>query len=151
VLLRHEGFRRLCLARELLLELEEAPLSINDLAREVHLSPFHLIRQFEAVFGATPNQFRQAVRLERAKHLLAGGRYSVTDVCMEVGFSSLGSFSVLFTSRVGETPSAYRRRMRPMVTVPGAVPLTLTPGCLTLMGRLPHSAFGSSVRNFREA
>ena len=69
---------------------------------------------------------------------------------MDVGFSSLGSFSVLFTERVGETPSAYRRRMRPMVVVPGTVPEVLLPGRPTLMGRLPATAF-SSLRNFREA
>lgn len=137
MLLRHEGFRRLCRARDLLLEVRDEPLSIKDLAREVHISPFHLIRQFEAVFGETPNQFRQALRIERARSLLATGHRSVTDVCMEVGFSSLGSFSLLFTRRVGETPSAYRRRMRPMVVVPGIVPHQLTPGCLSLMGCLP--------------
>jgi len=96
VLLRHEGFRRLCRARDLLLEMRESPLTIHELARDVQISPFHLIRQFEAVFGLTPHQFRQASRLELAKHLLATGERSVTEVCMEVGFSSLGSFSVLF-------------------------------------------------------
>ena len=141
MLLRHEGFRRLCRARDLLLEVGETPLSIKDLAREVHVSPFHLIRQFEAVFGETPHQFRQSSRIELARRLLAAGQHSVTDVCMEVGFSSLGSFSVLFTRRVGETPSAYRRRMRPIVVVPGTMPQILIPGCLTLMGHLPLRAF----------
>jgi hypothetical protein len=79
------------------------------------------------------------------------GQHSVTDVCMEVGFSSLGSFSSLFTERIGETPSAYRRRVRAMVQVPGTVPAALMPGCLLLMGRLSPSAFANAVRNFREA
>ena len=121
MLLRHEGFRRLCRARDLLLDMREPPLTIHELARDVQISPFHLIRQFEAVFGLTPHQFRQASRLELAKHLLATGERSVTEVCMEVGFSSLGSFSVLFRRRMGETPSAYRRRMRPFISVPGIV------------------------------
>jgi AraC-like DNA-binding protein len=151
VLLRHEGFRRLCRARDLLLEGRESPLTIKDLARDVRISPFHLIRQFEAVFGVTPHQFRQASRLDLAKRLLAAGEHSVTEICMEVGFSSLGSFSALFTARVGESPSAYRRRMRPMVRVPGRGPLHLTPGCLTLMGLLPTSALVTPGRNFREA
>src|ERR1700731_2821300 len=115
MVLRREGFRRLCQARDLLSEVHECPLSIEDVAREVGISPFHFIRQFEAVFGSTPHQFRIQWRLERAKHLLAAGRYSVTEVCLEVGFTSLGSFSDLFTRRVGETPSAYRRRMGAMV------------------------------------
>ena len=91
----------MCRARDLLLEEREYPLSIKDLAQEVRVSPFHLIRQFEAVFGVTPHQFRLASRLDLAKHLLATGQHSVTEVCMEVGFSSLGSFSVLFTAPRG--------------------------------------------------
>lgn len=151
MLLRHAGFRRLCLARDLLREQREPSPSIADLAREVKISPFYFIRQFEAVFGVTPHQFRIHTRLDAAKHLLATGQYSVTDVCMEVGFSSLGSFSALFTRRVGEPPSAYRRRVRSLVQVPGTVPADLAPGCLTLMYGLPSAAFSSPVRNFREA
>jgi AraC-like DNA-binding protein len=147
MILRHEGFRRLCQARDLLTEVRECPLSIEDVAREVRISPFHFIRQFEAVFGSTPHQFRIQSRLERAKHLLASGRYSVTEVCLEVGFTSLGSFSDLFTRRVGETPSVYRRRVRAMVEVPGTLPRDLVPGCLSLMSHLP----GAAARNFREA
>ena len=129
MLLRHEGFRRLCRARDLLCDLSEPPLSIEDLAREVQISSFHFIRQFEAVFGATPHQYRIDARLDAAKRLLAAGQHSVTDVCMEVGFSSLGSFSALFTRRTGESPSAYRRRVRAVAD--------LSPGCLSLMSRLP--------------
>jgi AraC-like DNA-binding protein len=137
MLLRHEGFRRLCQARDLLRESQEPSPTIEQLARDVGISPFHFIRQFEAVFGVTPHQFRIASRLERAKELLAGGDYSVTDVCMEIGFSSLGSFSTLFAQRVGETPSAYRRRIRTLVSVPGCRVSHLTPGCLSLMSALP--------------
>ncbi len=151
MLLRHEGLRRLCRARDLLRELREPSRSIADLAREVQISPFHFIRQFDAVFGVTPHQFRIQARLDAARHLLAMGQHSVTDVCMEVGFSSVGSFSSLFTERIGEAPSAYRRRVRAMVQVPGSIPAVLTPGCLLLMGRLPASAFARPVRSFREA
>lgn len=151
MLLRHEGFRRLCRARDLLREPREHSPSIADLAGEVGISPFHFIRQFEAVFGVTPHQFRIQARLDTAKHLLALGQHSVTDVCMEVGFSSLGSFSTLFTQRIGEPPSTYRRRVRAMVQVPGTLPSALTPGCLLLMSRLPPSAFSGPVRSFREA
>jgi AraC-like DNA-binding protein len=139
MLLRHEGFRRLCQARDLLRDAREPAPTIDQLAREVRISPFHFIRQFEAVFGVTPHQFRIASRIELAKALLAGGEHSVTDVCMEVGFSSLGSFSTLFARRVGETPSAYRRRIRTLVSVPGRRVAHLTPGCLSLMGMLPRA------------
>ena len=138
MLLRHEGFRRLCQARDLLRELRDPSPSIAELARQVQISPFHFIRQFEAVFGATPHQFRIRTRVEEAKRLLALGNHSVTDVCMEVGFSSLGSFSVLFTRTVGQAPSAYRRRLRAMAQVPGCLPPDMAPGCLSLMSRLPR-------------
>jgi AraC-like DNA-binding protein len=151
MLLRHEGFRRLCRARDLLREVQDPSPTIDELARAVQISPFHFIRQFEAVFGVTPHQFRIQSRLDLAKELLAKGQHSVTDVCMEVGFSSLGSFSTLFARRVGESPSSYRRRVRAMVQVPGTLPRDLTPGCLSLMSLLPVSAFAASVRSFREA
>jgi AraC-like DNA-binding protein len=147
MLLRHDAFGGLCRARELLGEVREEPLSIKDVAREVGISPFHFIRQFEALFGLTPHQFRMRSRLDQAKLLLARGQHSVTEVCMEIGFSSLGSFSDLFARRFGTTPSAYQRRARVMVQVPGALPQHLFPGCLSLIGCLPASAF----RNFQEA
>jgi AraC-like DNA-binding protein len=94
--------------RELLEDVREPPLSIKDIAREIGMSPFHFIRQFEAVFGLTPHQFRIQSRLNQAKLLLAMGHHSGTEVCMEVGMSSLGSFSSLFAGRVGATPSSYQ-------------------------------------------
>jgi AraC-like DNA-binding protein len=145
MLLRHDGFRRLCRARDLLREMRECPPSIEELAREVRISPYHFIRQFEAVFGVTPHQFRIQSRLDLAKELLARGEHSVTDVCMEVGFSSLGSFTTLFTRRVGEAPSTYRRRVRTIIAVPGRRLTHLTPGCLSLMSYLPSTAFRLTV------
>lgn len=125
----------------------EIARSIEDIARAVAISPSHLTRQFEAVFGVTPHQFRIQTRLERARDLLAAGEHSVTDVCMEVGFSSLGSFSGLFTRRVGMAPSLYQRQVRTVIAVTARAPLDIVPGCLGTLGRLPAFAF----RSFREA
>ncbi|AUX44342.1 regulatory protein pocR [Sorangium cellulosum] len=147
MLLGHDALRNLCRARDLLSEVHEPTLSIEEVARAAAISPYHFIRQFEAVFGVTPHQYRIRRRLELAKQLLAAGHHSVTDVCMAVGFSSLGSFSALFAQRIGVPPSVYRRRLRALVQVPGTLPWELVPGCFTLMGRLPPGAF----RNFREA
>jgi AraC-like DNA-binding protein len=133
-MLTRSELTRLCRARDMLRETVEEPLSIRDVAREAAISPFHFIRRFQAVFGETPHQFRIQARLERAKHLLALSDYSVTDVCMEVGFESLGSFSDLFARRVGVAPSVYRRQIRSIVSVPEMLPRALYPGCLTLMG-----------------
>src|SRR4051794_11665579 len=104
-------FRRLVRARELLGDDAHDALNVRAVAEQVGLSPFHFIRQFRAVYGATPHQFRTSVRLERAKGLLAAGA-PVTEVCMEVGFSSLGSFSALFTRRVGASPTRYRQSVQ---------------------------------------
>jgi AraC-like DNA-binding protein len=138
--------RGLARARERLADIDACARPGAEIAREAGLSPFHFIRRFEEVFGVTPHQFRIDRRIERAKQLLASGRSSVTDACFDVGFSSLGSFSALFTRRVGETPSAYRRRVRAIVQVSGPG-LVLAPGCLALLTQLPPFAF----RNFREA
>jgi AraC-like DNA-binding protein len=141
MLLRDDAFSRLCRARDWLREIREPSPTVEQIARAVGVSPFHFIRQFEAAFGETPHQFRIRARLEMARTLLAAGQHSVTDVCMEVGFSSLGSFSRLFARRVGESPSLYQRRVRPLVRVPGHLPPELVPGCLALMARLPADAF----------
>jgi AraC-like DNA-binding protein len=155
-----DAFRRLCRARELLCERCERTPSVREVARATGMSHFHFIRQFEAVFGATPHQLRIRSRLDRAKQLLALGQHSVTEVCFEIGFESLGSFSVLFARRIGEPPSAYRRRVRRMVAVPGTLPAEAFPGCLSLMRYFPADAFGGAggaamaaraVRNSREA
>jgi AraC-like DNA-binding protein len=138
---------RLCRAREMLAAVDDHAVRVDDVAREVRMSPFHFIRQFGSVFGVTPHQFRIERRLEQARILLARGDHSVTDVCMEVGFSSLGSFSALFARRVGESPSAYQRRIRVKVSVPGCFQALLFPGCFSLLGELPPGAFSS----FREA
>lgn len=140
-------FLRLCRARRMLAELGEQARPLREIAREAGISPFHFIRRFEALFGMTPHQMRIRARLELAKILLAAGEKSVTEVCMEVGMSSLGSFSDLFQRRVGATPSEFQRRARSMIVVPGMLPQKLFPGCLSMMGQLPANAF----RNFEEA
>jgi AraC-like DNA-binding protein len=126
-------------------ETRECPVSIRDIASEAAMSPFHFIRRFHAVFGATPHQFRIDARLDRAKTLLAALDISITDVCLEIGFTSLGSFSSLFAQRVGAPPSVYRRRVRSIVAVPELGSGALTPGCLTLMA----SAFAISEKHPR--
>ncbi|HKD40792.1 MAG TPA: AraC family transcriptional regulator [Myxococcaceae bacterium] len=146
MVLTRDVLARLCRARDLLCE-EHAP-SVREVARHVEISLFHFIRQFEAAFGVTPRQFRIGSRIQWAKRLLAVGRLSVTDVCMEVGFSSLGSFSDTFARRVGTRPSEYRRRARAMIHDSGMVPHPLEPGCLSLMALLPES--GDAISEKRE-
>ena len=97
-------------ARDLMDREYSRPLDVPTMARQALMSPSHFARQFRAAFGETPYTYLMTRRIERAMALLRRGDLSVTDVCMEVGCTSLGSFSARFTEVVGETPSAYRAR-----------------------------------------
>jgi AraC-like DNA-binding protein len=97
-------------ARDLLDREYAQPLNIPVMAHAAVMSPWHFCRRFRQVYGETPYGYLQTRRVERAMALLRRGDMSVTDVCMAVGFTSLGSFSSTFTRLVGESPSAYRGR-----------------------------------------
>jgi AraC-like DNA-binding protein len=86
------------------------PLDIRTLSAEACLSPYHFIRAFRGVFHDTPHQYLLRIRIQKAKELLALTTMSVTDICFEVGFESLGSFSATFHRIVGWPPTAYRAR-----------------------------------------
>jgi transcriptional regulator GlxA family with amidase domain len=86
------------------------PLDVPALARVALMSPGHFSRSFRDAFGETPYSYLMTRRIERAKTLLRRGDLSVTEVCFEVGCTSLGSFSSRFTELVGESPSSYRSR-----------------------------------------
>jgi transcriptional regulator GlxA family with amidase domain len=86
------------------------PLDVPALARGALMSAGHFSRSFRAAFGETPYSYLMTRRIERAMALLRRGDLSVTEVCFEVGCTSLGSFSTRFTELLGESPSAYRAR-----------------------------------------
>jgi AraC-like DNA-binding protein len=86
------------------------PLDVEALAREAHMSAGHFSRQFRLAFGESPYSYLMTRRIERAMALLRRGDLNVTDVCFEVGCSSLGTFSTRFTELVGMPPSTYRQR-----------------------------------------
>jgi AraC-like DNA-binding protein len=85
-------------------------LDLNELAHVAGVSKFHLVRCFEAAYGETPIRYLTRRRIERAQDLLRSANLTVTEVCMMVGFASLGSFSSRFSQLVGESPTAYRDR-----------------------------------------
>ena len=98
------------------------PLDVPALARAALMSPSHFSRQFRAAYGETPYTYLMTRRIERAKALLRQGELSVTQVCVAVGCTSLGSFSARFNELVGESPSAYRARNHgPAAAVPSCV------------------------------
>ena len=99
------------------------PLDVEALARGAHMSAGHLSREFKLAYGESPYGYVMTRRIERAMALLRRGDLSVTEVCFEVGCSSLGTFSTRFTELVGMPPSAYRRQM--------AVPKPEMPSCVS--------------------
>jgi AraC-like DNA-binding protein len=113
---------RLRRARDLMDREYASPLDVAALARTALMSPAHFSRQFRAAYGETPYGYLMTRRIERAKSLLRLGGLSVTDVCLAVGCTSLGSFSARFTHLVGETPTSYRARDHgALATVPGCI------------------------------
>jgi AraC-like DNA-binding protein len=112
-------FRRLSRARDLLAASLQERITLERAAREACLSPFHFLRCFARVFGETPHEFVTRLRMETAKRLLAAGELPVTAVCLEAGYTSLGTFSARFAARTGQPPSEYRMARRWVAPVGG--------------------------------
>jgi AraC-like DNA-binding protein len=119
------------------------PLDVEALARGVHMSAGHLSREFKRAYGEPPYSYLMTRRIERAMALLRRGDLSVTDVCFDVGCSSLGTFSTRFTELVGVSPSAYRERM----AVEMAESAGETPSCITKQVTRPIRNTSRSIRN----
>jgi AraC-like DNA-binding protein len=118
---------RLRRARDLMDREYASPLDVAALARTALMSTAHFSRQFRDAYGETPYAYLMTRRIERAKALLRRGDLSVTEVCLAVGCTSLGSFSARFTQLVGQTPTAYRDGdHRALATVPGCVAKQVT-------------------------
>jgi AraC-like DNA-binding protein len=128
-LLHDDTFRRLCRARDLLAAEYQSQLLLDHAARQACLSPFHFHRLFRATFGETPHDFLTRIRMDRARRLLASGELTVTEVCMEIGYSSLGSFSTKFQATVGRAPTEYQRQFRRVFGYQRPWKIVLVPAC----------------------
>lgn len=127
-------FRRLVVVRDQLLADPAAATSSAALAKAAGLSRFHFLRRWKEAFGTTPHDDLTRMRITRAKQLLERDAASVTDVCFDVGFSSLGSFSTLFAERCGCPPSAWRRRYVQVTTTIGGRSALFIPHCFLVRG-----------------
>jgi AraC-like DNA-binding protein len=114
------------------------PLNVEALAHGAHMSAGHLSRQFREAFGESPYSYLMTRRIERAMALLRRGDLSVTEVCFEVGCSSLGTFSTRFAELVGMPPSAYRREQ--------ADAAAGIPSCLARQVTRPTRSESTSIR-----
>ena len=122
----HESLLR---ARELIDTQYAMPLDLDELARTANFSRYHFLRAFRSAFHATPHEYLTRKRIERAKELLAKDKLTVTEICFEVGFESLGSFSTLFHKITGWSSSIYRARAWEM----RKNPLKFIPNCYVIM------------------
>lgn len=120
------------------------PLDIGAVAAVAHVSEAHFIRSYRAVFGETPHRYLQRRRVERSMFLLRETDRSVTDICLDVGFNSLGTFSRTFREIVGETPSAYRLGHGPIVA-PHCVQLAAMRPRVGIAEAAESSSFGEAV------
>ncbi|MBI1761799.1 MAG: helix-turn-helix transcriptional regulator [Acidobacteria bacterium] len=139
--LDQDTWQRLCRARRLMDQHYQQPLNLDRLAHQACFSRFHFLRLFQQYFGKTPHQYLTEKRIQRAKELLDASRLPVTEVCFEVGFASLGSFSTLFRKVAGVSPAHYRARFdqpRPLAT---PAQLAAIPACFLMkFGGLPAAA-----------
>jgi len=115
-------------------------IDLDELAGVAGVSKFHFARSFEAAYGLTPIRYLTLRRVERAQDLLRSANLTVTEICFLVGFSSLGSFSSLFTRLVGETPTAYRDRW-------AARGGPHVPGCYLFLGSSPADDYDAAQDN----
>ncbi len=121
-------YRRLCRARDFIDHCYDHPLSLDQMSSEACFSRYHFLRLFRQAFDKTPHQYLIERRIEKAKELLSSDNLRVTDVCFEIGFQSLGSFSSLFHKYVGHAPVAYREKARATRSAKRQVP-----GCFLVM------------------
>jgi AraC-like DNA-binding protein len=135
--------RRLLRARDAMDRSYAEPLDVRAVAAVACLSEAHFIRSFRVCFGETPHRYLQRRRVERSMFLLRETGRAVTDICFDVGFTSLGTFSRMFREIVGEAPSRYRTQHTPLAA----------PHCVQMANTRPRAAAGSTsqVSSFGEA
>jgi AraC-like DNA-binding protein len=123
-----EVFERLNRAKQFIDQSYDLPLDLQQISSHACFSRYHFLRLFRQAFNKTPHQYLVERRIEKAKELLSSDELRVTDVCFEVGFQSLGSFSTLFHKSVGHAPITYREKSREMKAAKRQVP-----GCFLVM------------------
>ncbi|WP_428267333.1 helix-turn-helix domain-containing protein [Haliangium sp.] len=124
-----DAYERLRRARDFIDTHYEQALDLERIAEAACFSRYHFLRSFRRAFGITPHQYMTRKRIERARELLVTTALPVTSVCLEVGFTSLGSFSSLFQRHVGHSPNRYRRVIVQSLGIPGPLPGPAIPAC----------------------
>lgn len=128
-MIRHFQYKKICSGRDYLQEHYTDSFSLSKVAEYSCMSQYHFSRVFTHVFGEPPNTFVARLRIEKAKTMLITENFSISEICAEVGYSSVGSFSSLFREKVGISPSQYRRKLRSLSNEPHRFPMQSIPLC----------------------
>ncbi len=127
-------YKRIIRAKELIDDCCTEQLDIERIAREAYFSPYHFLRTFKKIYNKTPHRYLTERRIDKAKQLLAKDT-TVTEVCFEIGFESIGSFSTLFNRYVGQSPARYRFEQARKLYLSVNFPEKLVPSCFIAFHR----------------
>ena len=131
-----DRYTRLCRAREFIDEHFDQPIDLEEIAGRAYFSRYHFLRSFRRAFDITPHQYLTRRRIEHAKELLSTSELPITEICLQVGFHSLGSFSSLFQRHVGHSPNRYRAKLVQSLGIPSPIIQSPIPACfLSAYGR----------------
>lgn len=121
--------KRLHASRDFIAEHYQSALNLAAMANSSFMSPYHFLREFKQAYGETPQEFLIRLRVQQAKTLLITENFTVSEVCQQVGYASLGSFSSLFQKQVGMAPTCYRRQLWALSSEAFRFPAQVIPAC----------------------
>jgi AraC-like DNA-binding protein len=128
-------YKRIIRAKELIDDCCTEQLDIDRIAKEAYFSPYHFLRTFKKIYNKTPHRYLTERRIDKAKELLSVPDTTVTEVCFEIGFESIGSFSTLFNRYVGQSPARYRLEKARKIYLSVNFPEKLIPSCFIAFQR----------------
>lgn len=128
-MIKYFQYRKICLGRDYLAEHYTDSFSLTKTASYSCMSPYHFSRVFTKTFGESPYEYIARLRIEKAKNMLITENFSVSEICEEIGYSSVGSFSFLFREKTGMSPTQYRHRLWGLSSEPLRFPMQSIPLC----------------------
>lgn len=143
-MIKHFQYRKVCIGRNYITKRYSDPFSLAKVADHSCMSPYHFSRVFSKTFGESPNTFMVKLRIAKAKQLLITEDLSIGEICQQVGYSSVGSFSNNFKEKVGMTPTRYRSQLRKLSSEPLSFPMQSIPMCYA------HHLFGAKVDDSKD-